>query len=263
MAIDSTWCREPRLALSSPNSEPRPRNDKDGQAPTRWRQVARLPVAALRRSRRAFGTFKAREPNVAQTRLIYVRPMSARRSSRPPPSASDLGANEPVMRQSDTRSFGIHLQPLLPGAYGLAYSMLGERGAAEDAVQEAATKAWRGLRRLRKGASLQAWFLTIVANQCRDARRRSRRTDMSLFEVPEPKVADHADLVARDIDLESALARLSPRQRGLLFLRYQMDMPPAEIAEILGLRTGTVKSRLHRTLRKLEADMVAATEENS
>jgi len=173
-----------------------------------------------------------------------------------------LDATEPVMFQSDTHSFGILLQPLLSGAYGLAYSILGERGAAEDAVQEAATKAWRGLPRLRKGASLQAWFFAIVANQCRDARRGSRN-DVSLFDVPEPKVADHADLVARDIDLERALDRLSPHQRSLLFLRYQMDMPPAEIAGILGWRTGTVKSRLHRTLRKLEAAMVAPIEENS
>lgn len=166
------------------------------------------------------------------------------------------------MSQSDRRDFGILIQPLLHGAYGLAYSMLGERGAAEDAVQEAATKAWRGLRRLRKGTSLQAWFFTIVANQCRDARRRSRNDDVSLDEVTELMVADHADLVARDIDLESALARLSPHQRGLLFLRYQVGMPPAEIAGILGWPTGTVKSRLHRTLRKLEADMVAAIKEN-
>jgi RNA polymerase sigma-70 factor, ECF subfamily len=165
------------------------------------------------------------------------------------------------MFQSDTQSFGTLIQPLLSGAYGLAYSMLGGREAAEDAVQEAATKAWRGLPRLRQGASLQAWFFTIVANQCRDTRRASRRIDLSLFDVPEPMVADHANLVARDIDLERALARLSPYQRGLLFLRYQMEMPPSEIAGILGWRTGTVKSRLHRTLHKLEADLVIPIEE--
>jgi RNA polymerase sigma factor (sigma-70 family) len=173
-----------------------------------------------------------------------------------------LDAIGQVMSQGDIRNFEILIQPLLSGAYGLAYSMLGERAAAEDAVQEAATKAWRGLGRLRKGSSVQAWFFTIVANQCRDARRGSRTTVLSLFDVPEPKLADHADLVARDLDLERAVARLSPLQRGLLFLRYQMDIPPAQIAGILGWRTGTVKSRLHRTLRKLEADMVAPMEEN-
>jgi RNA polymerase sigma-70 factor (ECF subfamily) len=147
------------------------------------------------------------------------------------------------------------IRPLLSPAYGLAYSILGDRESAEDAVQEAVAKAWRGMHRLRKGASSQAWFFTIVANQCRDIRRASRRTVLSLFEIPEPNVADHADVVARDLDLERALARLSPKQRAVLFLRYTMDMPSAEMAAVLGWRAGTVKSRLHRALRQLEADM--------
>jgi RNA polymerase sigma-70 factor, ECF subfamily len=158
-------------------------------------------------------------------------------------------------------SFENLIRPLLSPAYGLAYSILGDRESAEDAVQEAVAKAWRGVHRLRKGASSRAWFFTIVANQCRDLRRASRRTVLSLFDIPEPKVADHAEVVARDLDLERALARLSPKQRALLFLRYQMDMPPAEMAAVLGWRVGTVKSRLYRTLRHLEVDMTAAVEE--
>jgi RNA polymerase sigma-70 factor, ECF subfamily len=160
-----------------------------------------------------------------------------------------------AMRVDSARNFENLIRPLLSSAYGLAYSILGDRPSAEDAVQESVAKAWRGIHRMRKGASLRAWFFTIVANQCRDARRASRRTVLSLFEIPEPTVTDHADVVARDLDLERALARLSPKQRALLFLRYQMDMPPAEMATVLGWPAGTVKSRLHRALRELEADM--------
>jgi RNA polymerase sigma-70 factor (ECF subfamily) len=160
----------------------------------------------------------------------------------------------------EARGFDNLIRPLLSSAYGLAYSILGDRESAEDAVQEAVAKAWRGMHRLRKGASSQAWFFTIVANQCRDVRRASRHTVLSLFDIPEPKVADHAEVVARDLDLERALVRLSPKQRALLFLRYQMDMPPAEMAAVLGWPAGTVKSRLHRALRQLEADM--ASKEN-
>jgi RNA polymerase sigma-70 factor (ECF subfamily) len=150
---------------------------------------------------------------------------------------------------------------LLSSAYGLAYSILGDRQAAEDAVQESVAKALRGMRRLRNGASSRAWFFTIVANQCRDVRRASRVRVLSLFEIPEPTVADHSEVVARDLDLERALTRLSPKQRALLFLRYQMDMPPAEMAIVLGWRAGTVKSRLHRALRRLEADMTPPKED--
>lgn len=168
------------------------------------------------------------------------------------------------MRTADqTARFEVLIQPLLAGAFGLARSMLGDREAAEDAVQEAAAKAWRSIAMLREHTSPQPWFFAIVANQCRDARRRSRRLVWSLGDVPEPSMGDHADGVARDVDLERALARLSPQGRGLLFLRYQMDMPPTQIAEVLRWRVGTVKSRLHRALRKLEAELAPSPMEES
>ena len=72
----------------------------------------------------------------------------------------------------DLDSFSLLIDPLLDPAYRLAAVMLGERSAAEDAVQEASIKAWRKLRQLRGDAqSLRAWFLSIVANECRMARR--------------------------------------------------------------------------------------------
>jgi RNA polymerase sigma-70 factor, ECF subfamily len=155
------------------------------------------------------------------------------------------------------------VQPLLANAFGLAYSMLGDRAAAEDAVQEAATKAWRSLDRLRQVAAPQSWFFAIVANQCRDARRAWRRVATSLDDVPQPIVADHADQVAQDLDLARALDRLSPQQRGLLYLRYHLDLPPSQIAEVLHWRVGTVKSRLHRTLRSLAREVADQQQEES
>src|SRR5215467_7661295 len=101
--------------------------------------------------------------------------------------------------------------------------MLGDREAAEDAVQEAATKAWRSIGNLRERTSPQPWFFAIVANQCRDARRRSRMPQTSLNDVPELSVEDHADTIVRDLDLERALSLLPREQRGLLFLRYHLD----------------------------------------
>lgn len=175
--------------------------------------------------------------------------------------ALSAGEGGPAARDASAPNFDQLIRPLLSPAYGLAYSMLGDRENAEDAVQEAAAKAWRGMYRLRAGASAKTWFFAIVANQCRDVRRASRRTILSLFEIPEPNEADHADSVARDVDLERALGRLSPRQRALLFLRYQMDLPPAEMAAVLGWRAGTVKSRLHRALRQLEGQLTAPKED--
>src|SRR6202158_5478697 len=70
-------------------------------------------------------------------------------------------------RAGDGHAFDELLAPVLDPAFRLAMTMLKDRGAAEDAVQEAALKAWRTLGRFRAGAELRPWFLAIVANECR------------------------------------------------------------------------------------------------
>src|ERR1700687_3151381 len=68
-------------------------------------------------------------------------------------------------------AFTALLEPILEPGYRLACAMLHDPQAAEDAVQEAAFKAWRKLGRLRQGADMRPWFLGIVANECRTTRR--------------------------------------------------------------------------------------------
>src|SRR2546430_15029793 len=74
-------------------------------------------------------------------------------------------------KAGDARAFEELLAPLVGPAFRLAMTMLNDRGAAEDAVQESALKAWRHLGQFRSGSSLRAWVLTIVANECRSVRR--------------------------------------------------------------------------------------------
>src|SRR2546423_12473366 len=74
-------------------------------------------------------------------------------------------------KAGDARAFEALLAPLVGPAFRLAMTMLNDRGAAEDAVQESALKAWRHLGQFRAGSSLRAWVLTIVANECRSVRR--------------------------------------------------------------------------------------------
>lgn len=74
-------------------------------------------------------------------------------------------------KSGDTTAFEILLDPLLESGYRLACGMLHDHYAAEDAVQEAALKAWRKLRQLRDGTEMRPWFLGIVANECRSTRR--------------------------------------------------------------------------------------------
>src|SRR3989442_14192549 len=107
----------------------------------------------------------------------------------------------------DLDSFSLLIDPLLDPAYRLAAIMLGDRSAAEDAVQEASIKAWRKLRQLRGDApSLRAWFLSIVANECRMARRTRWFSVIRLADVASPA----PDAQESHTDLRSALLRLPP-----------------------------------------------------
>src|SRR5258707_13356146 len=73
--------------------------------------------------------------------------------------------------------------PLVEPGLRLAHSMLGDRWEAEDATQEAVTKAWRKLGQLRPGMPVRPWFLTIVANQCRNVRRNQWFRTLRMREV--------------------------------------------------------------------------------
>src|SRR5256886_17017775 len=74
-------------------------------------------------------------------------------------------------KTGDRFAFDELVGPLVDQAFRLAYGMLHDRHAAEDAVQEGAIRAWRKLNNLRPGTEMRPWFLAIVANQCRTIAR--------------------------------------------------------------------------------------------
>lgn len=146
-------------------------------------------------------------------------------------------------------------------------SLLGAGADAEDVVQESFVKAYTGLNRFREGSSFRPWLLQIVANETRNlhrsAGRRSAR-ERSAWARTEPLLAaaDLDDPVFATISLErraellGGLARLSPDHRQVVTCRYLLDLDEAETAVVLGWPRGTVKSRLHRALRRL-SDVLA------
>jgi RNA polymerase sigma-70 factor (ECF subfamily) len=132
--------------------------------------------------------------------------------------------------------------------------MLGEREAAEDAVQEMALKGWRHRNQIRPElGTVQPWLLAIVANECRMARRR-RWTKVLRFADPPNDAADDRD-PATGLDLHRAIDRLPYRDKLLLHLYFVLDMPIAEVAQVLGIGVGAAKSRLHRVTRRLRPDL--------
>ena len=149
-------------------------------------------------------------------------------------------------------SFSRLIEPLLDPAYRLAAVMLADRGAAEDAVQEASIKAWRKVRQLRGDiTALRPWFLAIVANECRIARRTRWWSVVKLPNVisPAPEARES------DADLRSALLRLSPDERLALVLHFYLDLPLEELAATLRVSPAAAKSRVYRAARRLRADL--------
>jgi RNA polymerase sigma factor (sigma-70 family) len=146
------------------------------------------------------------------------------------------------------------LRPLLPLAHRLAHGMLHDPHEAEDAVQEAILNAWRAFGQLRSDSNARAWFLKIVANQCRQRRRNRwwsvlRQADLPDEVDPGPGVAlEDAD------ELRRSLARLPHDQRLVVMLHFYLDLPFDEVGRVLGITGQAARSRAHRAIRRLRLD---------
>jgi len=138
-------------------------------------------------------------------------------------------------------------------AYNLAFRMLGDAQAAEDATQEAFFSAWKNIRRFR-GGSFKAWVLQITANACRDQLRRlKRRPAVPLETLPydPPSVSaespeDYAIRKELGEHVQRGLTTLSHEQRMAVILCDIQGLSYAEVAEVMECSLGTVKSRLNR-----------------
>jgi RNA polymerase sigma factor (sigma-70 family) len=160
-------------------------------------------------------------------------------------------------RAGDEAAFVGMLAPLLEDAQRLAYGMLQNHQDAEDAVQEASFRAWRAVGRLRDGSNPRPWFLTIVANECRQ-RRRGRWWSVikgqALPEVASP--GPEQGLAAAE--LRRALARLQPGMRLVIVLPYYLDLPFADMGRVLQISPAAAKLRTHRALRRLRLEVPEA-----
>jgi len=148
------------------------------------------------------------------------------------------------------RAFMALLEPVLPGAFRLAFGMLRSEADAEDAVQESVLSAWRHFKRFRPGSDVRPWLLKIVANQCR-GQLRSRWSGVVKSSLVAADAAPTAGAGAEDLDLRRALSRLPHDQRLVLVLRYYLDLPFEEVGRTLGISTKAAKSRTHRALERL------------
>jgi RNA polymerase sigma-70 factor, ECF subfamily len=175
------------------------------------------------------------------------------------------------MAADPTAEFEAHLAPVLERAYGVALRLTRSAADAEDLVQDAALLALRGFDTFRRGTNFRAWFLRILTNAFISGRRRHRPEDTatSLDDPPNAYfqlrahelVGDAGDAPSRQAagdvvravldritaeEVAAAIAALPEEYRVVSALYFQDDLSYQEIADMVGIPIGTVRSRLHR-----------------
>ena len=148
-------------------------------------------------------------------------------------------------RSGDARAVSRLVETVWPDAYRLAFGILGERSAAEDAAQEACIILCRTLSSLRGTGAFRVWFSRIVIREASRIKRRHAPAE------PLPETAAASPDQATSIDLWRALATLPQKLREAVVLRYFEDFSSREIAEILHVPDGTVRFRLMLARRRL------------
>jgi RNA polymerase sigma factor (sigma-70 family) len=167
----------------------------------------------------------------------------------------------------DAAAFGELLARHRSSALRVATVVLGTANGADDVVQDADVRAWRARASIQPERSFRSWYLHVVANAGKNARRSfARRAALELRDTrrsPVVAAPDPAERVVTDAERHAVIAavnRLPRDDRLVIALRHFEQMGEAEMAEVLGCATGTVKSRLSRAMARLRAQLDDATE---
>ena len=168
------------------------------------------------------------------------------------------------VQEGDKRAFDLLVLKYQHKVHAIVGRFVRDTDEVADVVQEAFIKAYRALPKFRGESQFYTWLYRIARNAGVDYTRRKNNRPEYLFtkEFPpdesllHPRVTD--DLVVRlaeaseiDKEIKKAIAELSPRQQQVFVLRYYEDLPLSEIADILGLRVGSIKAHLFNAIRNL------------
>jgi RNA polymerase sigma-70 factor (sigma-E family) len=185
------------------------------------------------------------------TVAIDAQPLPAQRSEAPEDTAG---------RQRDDLSeaeFTAYVQERRASLFATAYHLTGDRFEAEDLLQSALFSTYRAWDRISDKAAVGGYLRRTMTNLHISAWRRRKLNEYPTEELPE-SVGEHDAMRGTELRavLWQALARLPELQRTMLVLRYYEGRTDPEIAEILGISVGTVKSSIWRSLRRLREDEV-------
>lgn len=170
-------------------------------------------------------------------------------------------------RSGDRDAFSTIAVELSDRLFGTAHRILRDFDSASDALQVALVRMWRDLPGLRDPDLIEGWAYRVLVNACKDELRSARRirTVVRALQVDAPPIGDPANAVADRESLERAFRKVPLEQRAVIVLQYYRQLTLPEIADVLGLPVGTVRSRAHyakQSMRAaLEADARPSTQE--
>lgn len=163
----------------------------------------------------------------------------------------------PVCTSASTTQFTAYVRTKGPTLLRTARSLTPNPADAEDLLQTALTKTYLAWDRIDDHRAVDGYVRRTLVNTRTSQWRKRKVDEFSTDELPEPAPGGGPDLTEQQAQRDAllrAIARLPPRQRAMVVLRYYEDMSEAQTAETMGVSVGTVKSAVSRALGKLRDD---------
>lgn len=157
-------------------------------------------------------------------------------------------------RKGDKKAFLKLIELEKDKLYKTAYLYTKNKDDALDIVQDTICKALNNIHKLNEPQYFSTWLTKILINASYDFLRKKKKILIVDFEISD-KVSDTTRSIEENIDLFEAIEKLNHRHQTIIILRYYQDKPIKEIAEMLEIPEGTVKSNLHRALQILKVNL--------
>jgi RNA polymerase sigma-70 factor, ECF subfamily len=189
------------------------------------------------------------------------------------PRETHPGADEARLiadiRAGNTEAFEYFVRQYQPKITRIAFRLLKDLGEADCAAQESLLRAWQSLSEFREGSTFETWLTRICINWCKDRLKR-RRVVLYFHQgpgreedegprdtAPHPAPSPERRAQSREIRdrLRAAIESLSPRQKTVFTLKHFEELSIPEIADLMGLDSGTVKSHLFRAAQKIRESL--------
>ncbi|PFN06170.1 MULTISPECIES: RNA polymerase sigma factor [Bacillus cereus group] len=160
-------------------------------------------------------------------------------------------------KKGNKEAFNQLLQPYIQKAYRTSYLILNDKGLAEDAVQESLIQTYQSMKRFNENiASFKTWFHQILIHTTLKQKRKKRFAFLQIetwFHIKDESTPEGNFLVQEETEMIMDMVRkLSMKHQVVIILFYYQELSIIEIAQVLDIKEGTVKSRLHQAREKLK-----------